>query len=75
MPFNKIPKYQMHFNINIKTEKSGFAQHDLINFKTKKRIFFSNIYHDFLQHELHILSKLSRSSCGHGNASIPAGPG
>ncbi len=31
--------------------------------------------HGFLQHVLHIFSKLDKSSRGHGNASIPAGPG
>ena len=29
----------------------------------------------FGQHESHIFSKLCRNSRGHGNASIPAGPG
>jgi hypothetical protein len=33
------------------------------------------ISHGFLQHEVHIFSKLSKASRGHGNASIPEGPG
>jgi hypothetical protein len=39
------------------------------------KIILRYIPYGFLQQELHMFSKLDRNSRGHGNASIPAGPG